>query len=567
MGILSRIGWAVNPGGMLKREQLKMEASKLSMKRDALSAGKQMLDGYLEGSGVTNSGYSHGGASRRKSWALRYDSESGSAKRDIEENRKLLRERTRDLAMNAPLGAAAVNSVNTNVVGSGLVPMPRIDYAFLGMSREESKKLEDLIKREFRMWAVSTLCDGNDQNNFYELQQIAFSDWLRNGEEFALIRYEPPTDFMPYELRIKLVEADRICTPDSLAGEYDGMDQKLGNGNTIMNGVEISESGKVVAYHIASGYPGDYGEMALKWTRVPKRGDSTGNPNILHVFHAERADQYRGVPFLSPVIQTLKQLTRYEDAEIMAAVINSFFNLFITTDTGHDVAGFGADDEEESSDGSHGVFSDRTGLSDDEIVMGTGTVTELKSGEDVKAIESTHPSANFDSFVTAMCTHLGAALEIAPEILLKKFSNNFSASKGALNETWKAFTKKRNWFVRDFCQPVYELWFSEAVAKGRIPAPGFFNNPLIRAAYVNVKWNGPAQGFMDPLKEVDAAVVRIQNGLSTHEDECASMNGGSFEDNVRTLSVENEMLMEANKSLMAATGQQEREEKEYGEED
>ena len=52
--------------------------------------------------GATASGYSHGGASRRQSWTKGYDSESLSARSDIEENRKLLRERSRDMAMLLP---------------------------------------------------------------------------------------------------------------------------------------------------------------------------------------------------------------------------------------------------------------------------------------------------------------------------------------------------------------------------------------------------------------------------------------------------------------------------------
>ena len=114
------------------------------------------------------------------------------------------------------------------------------------------------------------MCDNNDQNNFYELQQIAFNDWLRNGEEFVLIKYDKPTANMPYCLRIKLVEADRVCTPGSIDGEYDGFDKKTANGNTIINGVEIDENGKVVAYHISSQFPGEYNSAETKWTRVAK---------------------------------------------------------------------------------------------------------------------------------------------------------------------------------------------------------------------------------------------------------------------------------------------------------
>jgi capsid protein len=173
----------------------------------------------------------------------------------------------------------------------------------------------------------------------------------------------------------------------------------------------------------------------------------------------------------------------------------------------------------------------------------------LKPGEKVEAVESKHPNGNYESFLSAFATLIGAALEISPEVLLKKFSNNFSASKGAINETWKSFSMRRKWFVDDFCQAVYEIWFAEAVSKGRIDAPGFFTDPLIRSSYTNATWTGPAQGCLDPVKEINAAVTRMDNGISTHEDECAAINGSDYEDNIRTLENENEQLARVNAVL------------------
>lgn len=545
MRLIENIISSVSPATALKRARARNGVLRLDAERDVLEAkrkvlGKAMAPEY--GSEVTNSGYSHGAASRRRSWAKRYHSDSGSAKEDIEENRKLLRERSRDLAMNAPFASAAVNSTRTNCVGSGLVPKPKIDYEFLGIGQEEANRLQRLIKKEFAVWAESTLCDNNDQNNFYELQQIAFNDWLRNGESFVLVKYDGELPYMPYQLRLKLVEADRVCTKGSLDGEYDGYDRKEKNGNTVINGVEIDKKGKVAAYHIANTFPGEYGSVKQEWNRVEKRGKLTGNPNILHVFNAERADQYRGVPFLAPVVQTIKQLTRYTESEIMAAVINAMFALFITTETGNDMGGFAGEGEEPE-----GAADSSAENEDDEIKIGAGTVNFLKEGEGVHTVESAHPSGDYGTFISSMAMQIGAALEIAPEVLLKKFSNNFSASKGALNETWKAFRMRRKWFVDDFCQEVYELWFNEAVSKGRINAPGYFNNILIKKAYTNATWNGPSQGHLNPLQEVNAAVARIDNGLSTHEDECASMNGSDYEENVRILKTENRLLAEAGK--------------------
>jgi lambda family phage portal protein len=519
----------------LETARLAEEAEKSKARVAAMRAQTQAIEQF------TNSGYSHGGASRRQTWAEKYDATSYSARSDIEKNRKTLRERTRDLAMNAPIGTAAVNVTRTNVVGAGLVPKPKIDYEFLGISQEEAMALQQKIKKEFDLWASGTFCDANDQHSFYELQQIAFADWLKNGEEFALIQYEDEQEYMPYQLRIKLIEADRVCSPGSMNAEYFGYDITKKDGNVIMNGLELDQKGKVVAYWISSTFPGEHSNTKRQtWTRVAKRGSKTGNQNILHVFNAERAEQYRGVPFLAPVIHIIKQMTRYTEAEVMAAVVNSMFALFVTTETGNDMGGFGGVDEEDD-------MTPASRDDDDHIKLGTGTVSFLKDGESIQAVESAHPGGNYGNFIESMAMQVGAALEIAPEVLLKKFNASFSASKGAINETWKSFTMRRKWFVNDFCQQIYDMWFSEAVAKGRINAPGYFLDPMIAKAYTKATWNGTAQGYLNPVAEVNAAVTRIQNGLSTHEDECAAMNGSDFEDNIRTLKGENERLLEVNK--------------------
>lgn len=551
MNFLDKALYEIAPVHLEKRMEAKENIHKRQMNMKFYDAGGQVADLLTtDKEEVVNSGYSHSGASKRRKWAKGYRSKSGSAKEDIEKNRKLLRERSRDLSMNSPMGAAATGTVRTNCVGQGLIPKPKIDYEYLGISKEEARDLEKQIRNEFALWAESTLCDNNDQNNFYELQQIAFMDWMRNGEEFVLIKYkDEELPYMPYQLRLKLVEADRISTPGSLDGDYDGVDEVKKNGNKIVNGVEISKSGTVEAYHISSRFPDEdsFGEV-MKWKRVKKRGEKTGNPNILHVFNAERAEQYRGVPFLAPVIESVKQLSRYTEAEIMAAVINSMFAIFITTQNADGVEGFGGEDEE-------GEEQDRLpGEKDDELEVGAGSVHFLKTGEGVQAVSVSHPSQNFDGFSKAMAKYIGAALEIAPEVLLKEFRNNFSASKGAMNESWRAFKMRRKWFVDDFCQEVYMLWFSEAVSKGRIRAPGFFNNPMIRKAYTKCRWNGPTQGQIDPGKEVTAAANRVKEGFTTREDECAAMNGSDYEDNVRTLEYENQMLRMANGEERKETG-------------
>lgn len=116
---------------------------------------------------------------------------------------------------------------------------------------------------------------------------------------------------------------------------------------------------------------------------------------------------------------------------------------------------------------------------------------------------------------------------------------------------------RREWMTDDFCRPVYELWLTEAVARGRISAPGFLTDPLIRQAYLQSEWVGPAAGQLDPTKEVAAAVTAIENGLSTREAEAIKINGSEYAANVDKLTVENKLLRKANGQNQAAQAPQE----------
>ena len=107
---------------------------------------------------------------------------------------------------------------------------------------------------------------------------------------------------------------------------------------------------------------------------------------------------------------------------------------------------------------------------------------------------------------------------------------------------------RREWLTKSFCRPVYEVWMTEAVARGRISAPGFLTDPLIRQAYLQSEWIGPSQGQLDPTKEVQAAQMAVENGFSTREAEAIRLNGSEYSANVDKLTLENARLRKANGS-------------------
>lgn len=496
-----------------------------------------------------NTGYSESGASVRKKSLKGWQARSSSPQADIDMNLDVLRQRSRDLFMGGALGRSAIVTPRTNVIGAGLRLKCRIDYEFLGITREQAEQWEKNTEREFAVWAESVFCDSMRLNNFYEMQSILFISTLLNGDGWAVIKQAEPTRYFPYALRIHLIEADRVSTPRETASGLvtaNGIEGKnSANGNRIISGVEIDSSGAVVAYWISNKYPGDPASPVgkIEWQRVEAFGQRTGRPNILQIMEAERCEQYRGVPYLAPVIEHVKQISRYTEAELMAAIVTGFFTVFIK-ESQAPLADFPLAEAIPQGE--------KVDLDPNAFELGAGTINTLPPGYDIATADPKRPSSNFDAFVTALARHIGAALEIPYELLLKSFTASYSASRAALLEAWKAFRMRRTWFANDFCQPVYELWLSEAVARGRISAPGFFNDPLVAKAWSRAEWHGPAPGQIDPTKEVQAAQMRVINGFSTRERETIELTGGDFDRNIEQLQRENELMKQAGLPVLPA---------------
>ena len=416
----------------------------------------------------------------------------------------------------------------------------------LGLSEEQAAVWGRRTQAEFALWANrKDSCDATGVNNFYGLQQLAALSWPMSGDVFSVIKREAPTARNPYSLRLYMLEADRVRTPDLTTGGsiatsvlmHGLTTRKLDNGNVIHDGVEVDHGGKIVAYHIANSHPYELSTEPTEFVRVQAYGDKTGLPNVLHIMDTERPEQYRGVPYLAQAIEPLLQMRRYTEAEITAAVVQSFFTAFVKTEAGADNMPF----NEVGGEGVENVSSDPN-----EYEIGPGMVNIMEPGEDITFGSPTHPNTGFDKFMRSLCEQVGAALEIPADLLLMSFNSSYSASRAALLEAWKGFKMRREWLTDDFCRPVYEVWLAEAVARGRISAPGFFTDPIIRQAWLGSEWIGPSQGQLDPTKEVAAAVSAINNGLTTREAEAVKLNGSQFSANADKLAVENEQLRRAN---------------------
>lgn len=489
-----------------------------------------------------NSGYSEGGASHNNKSLKGYNPRKLGYKADIGANLSTLRDRSADLAINTPVGTAAINTSTTHTVGAGLNVFPRPKFQILGISAEDARAWARKVRAEFDLWADSKDCDIYRKNNLYDMQSIAYQGYLTDGDSFAVFRRKPTTPDMPYTLRLQLIEGNRVSNPLTTStyatGDPTGVEAlNSDNGNRILNGVEIDTDGAIIAYWVSNQVPGEpITSILTSWARVEAYGKRTSIPNVLQISNDTRPEQYRGVPYLAPVIETLKQVYRYTNAELTSAIIKSYFALFFTeavTNSGslNDMlADNGVDDPTEPV------------VDVSEYNLGPGTLNALPKGVDVKSVDASNAQSTFEVFSTQLIKQVGAALNQPYEVLMKNFNSSYSASRAAMLQAWEEYKLRRKWFARDFCQPIYEVWLMEAVATGRIEAPGFFDDPLIRKAWCNADWFGPTMSILDPVKDMNGSTLRVENGVSTREREAAEMTGTDLEENIAQLAFEKQLM-------------------------
>lgn len=448
-------------------------------------------------------GYLGGRRNRRATQNWR--PQGGSADADLLPDLPDLRSRARDLARNAPIATGAINTAVTNVVGTGLHLQSTIDRTRLGLDDDAAKAWELAAEREFNLFAET--CDHTGEQTFEEMQELAFRAALESGDILIIRRWRQDAG-CTYGLKLQAVESDRLSNPDHKA-----------DSETTAGGVEINGDGVVQTYHVASKHPGDMRSRrkGIKWLPVPARA-SNGERLALLLYDRKRPDQTRGIPYLAPVIELLKQLDRYSEAEITAAVVSAMFTVFIKTPDG---------------DGSDLVAGRAGGVSgsEKEQKLGNGMIIDLADGEDVISANPMRPNTAFDPFFQAILRQIGVALEIPFELLIKHFTASYSASRAALEMAWQFFKMRRRWLIRRFCQPVYGWVIGEAVARGRLNAPGFFDDPIIRAAYLGSNWVGPARMSLDPKKDAEADKLNIDMGIETLVEVTAKRTGGDWERN------------------------------------
>ncbi len=427
------------------------------------------------------------------------------AKGDTLKGLQTQRAAARELYRTNPIAAGAINTDVERVVGTGLAFVSAPHRGVLGWSDDQAQAWKAHTQAEFSLWADSTQCDWAGEQNFYEIQALVKRSAKTSGDCFTLMPMAERTRMQPYGLRLQVIEADRVGNPMGSADT-----------DTVSGGIKF-DNGRPIAAYVYDTHPG-----AINWRGSRYKGEwmpfvgDTGRRHLLHHYQKQRPDQPRGVPYLAPVIDLIKQIGRFTDAEVNAAVLNSFFTIFYEMPEGAVDPNAEAVEQSNQLSGGAAPSADSSELRAGRAI-GDGLEVYMDPGVKANFADPKRPNPNAEGFIHMLVGLIGMGLGIPRELLLKQFNSSYSASKAALLDAWIHFRVERAWTALSLCQPVVETWMAEAVFLGRIKAPGFFADPLLRWAYTRAAWPGDSMGSINPKDEVAAYTAAIDARLMTRE--------------------------------------------------
>ncbi len=439
--------------------------------------------------------------------------------------RHVMQRRASDLAANDWAAGSALSAITMNAVGTGLVPKAAIPSEMLGISAEDAAR----IGREME-WAWSRWCltaDIRGMAHFHDLQLLGLRTMLVQGEmlHLAVMRSEAERQAAGalFSLAVQTVRPQRLQTPADMTIDP-----------AVRDGIRFTEYGRPVAYYIAN--PTATALDAFTSTEVLTSADFTCIPGtqahrrlVFHLYRQEEDEHTRGVTAFAPGISLFRNLSDTLNFELMAQVFAASMPVFIATENSMSPLQMDGQDEADPSERYHEIKPGRVYYGD--------------ANQRPYPLESKRPSTNFTSFVEIILRGMAASQGIPYESLAKDYSKtNYSSMRAALNEAWKLYSFYRQWFARSYCQPLWEMLVEEAWLRGyvRLPAtgPDFY---AARELWCNASWVGPARGFVDPVKEIEAIILALQNRLMTYGEAWAE-RGGDFDEGAETMLAELPML-------------------------
>jgi capsid protein len=177
-----------------------------------------------------------------------------------------------------------------------------------------------------------------------------------------------------------------------------------------------------------------------------------GRPHVVHDFDHERGAQHRGNGILTPVIQRLKMLVKYDESELEAAILNAIFAAYI--ESPYDLK-WSRRHWERISMIPVLCISGRTYRVPQRPSVNAAerrTYANYVPGEKINTVNAARPYSNFEVFESAVLRNFSSGTGLSPQQVTQDWSDvNYSSARSSLLEAWKTLTRRRDDFATGIC--------------------------------------------------------------------------------------------------------------------
>jgi lambda family phage portal protein len=403
------------------------------------------------------------------------------------------------------------------------------NWRVLGLDETWAREFEEEVESKFTLYAESirNFPDAARRNTLTDMIRLAVGIHSMAGEVLASVEWMR-SGYRPFSTALQLIDLDRLSNPN---GQMDTQ--------SLRGGVQRDRFGAPLGYWIRSAHPTDwYHPHSHEWKYVPAtRGQVVGNagwdrPQMIHIMDQWRPDQSRGISGMVSALKEMRMTKKFRDVVLQSAVLNASYAASIESDLPANVAleaaGGGDTDAISRFSSSYlGEIAEYVGGSRN-IHMDGVKIPVFYPGTKMKLQNAGTPGGVGTDFEGSMLRYISSILGVSYEQLSKDYSKaNYSNLKAALADTQRRMRVQKRQVADRFATTFYRLWLEEALNKGEITAmprnaPNWYDG-LNQEAYTGCEWIGANMGQIDELKETQAAVLRVNNGLSTRETELARL--------------------------------------------
>jgi len=360
---------------------------------------------------------------------------------------------------NNPVVASLSRLRKADVVGRGIVPQPST-----GDGETDAKILEAWHK-----FAESPESSG--MLDMRELQQQMIDSLLFYGDCGLIVGKD----------QVQFIDGSRIGNPN---GEFTSSEE-----SNYQNGVEIDNIGKPTGYVVGNRVSGTLRDTKL----IPAR-------DFIPFLKRIRPNQYRGVPELATVVNTLQDCDEYDRVEMMAAKVSASLAVAVKRENSY---------EFELQNRLDGSEQDALGNLEE---FEPGRFHYLEPGEDISVIGANgRPNVDGIEWVSYLLRKVGSAVGIPLEFLLMEIGgSSFSASQGVVLQYQQTVESYQSDLIR-VMDRLYRRWLSQQIASEKIDVSNSVN-PF------KVRWQRPAFRWINKSAQVKADMEYFRAGAMSLDD-------------------------------------------------